>query len=123
MYEKFTKIEDLNTFHLLGIEQNEYQKILTETSISVPEQFLQDFTSRRMFESEIEQTPEDLLSEFMRFKDRGGIKYEFNATKLVQNLKLLKIPLWFTIHRTKVTRNLITNINVLKEYFSTVYMG
>ena len=93
MYEKFWKIEDLDTFHLLGIEQNEYQKTLTKTSISVPEQFLQDFTIRRMFESEIEQTPEDFLSEFIRFKDRGGIKYECNATKLVQNLKLLTIPL------------------------------
>ena len=96
---------------------------MTETSVSVPEQFLQDFTGRRLFESEIEQTPEDLLNEFIRFKDRGGIKYECNATKLVQNLKLLKIPLWFTTHRTKLIRNLVININMLKEYFSTGYMG
>ena len=123
LYEKFIKIEDLDTSYLLGIEQNKYQKILTETSISIPGQFLQDFTSRRMFVSEIEQTPEDLLNEFLGFKDRGGIKYECNATKLVQNLKLLKIPMWFTIHRTKLTRNLVININVLKEYFSTGYMG
>ena len=73
-YEKFIKIEDLDTFYPLSIEQNEYQKILTETSISISEQFLQDFTSRRMFENLIEQTPEDLLNEFLGFKDRGGIK-------------------------------------------------
>ena len=69
LYEKFIKIEDLDTFHLLGIEQNEYQKILTETSISVPEQFLQDFASRKQDESEIERTPEEILNEFIGFKD------------------------------------------------------
>ena len=92
LYEKFIKIEDLDIFHLLGIEQNEYQKILTETSMSIPEQFLQDLASRKQDESEIERTPEEVLNEFIGLKDRNGIKYECNATKLVQHLKLLKIP-------------------------------
>ena len=123
LYEKFIQIEDLDTFHLLGIEQNEYQKILTETSMSIPEQFLQDLASRKQEESEIERTPEEILNEFIVFKDRNGIKYECNATKLVQHLKLLKIPLWFTIHRTTLTRNLVININVLKQHNSIGYMG
>ena len=31
LYEHFIGISDLNTFHLLGIEQNEYQQISTES--------------------------------------------------------------------------------------------
>ena len=83
LYERFIQIEDLDTFHLLGIDQNEYQKILTETSISVPEQFLQYFACRKQDEGEIERTPEEILNEFIGFKDRNGIKYECNATKWV----------------------------------------
>ena len=49
--------------------------------------------------------------------------YTLLITKLVQNLKLLKIPLWFTIHRTTLTRNLVINVNVLKQHYSIGYMG
>ena len=118
MYERFIELEGLDTFHLQGIDHNEYQKILTESSITVPEQFLEYFTSKLLFEHETEMTPEQILETFVHFKYKCGIKYECNSTKLVQSLKLLKIPNWFTIHRTNISRNLIINIDVLREHFT-----
>ena len=119
LYERFIELDGLDTFHLQGIDHNEYQKILTESSITVPEQFLENLTSRLLFEHETELTPEQILEAFVNFKHKCGIKYECNSTKLVQSLKLLKIPNWFTIHRTNVSRNLIINIDVLREHFSS----
>ena len=80
---------------------------------------LENLTSRLIFEHETELTPEQILEAFVNFKHKCGIKYECNSTKLVQSLKLLKIPNWFTIHRTNVSRNLIINIDVLREHFSS----
>ena len=65
---------------------------LFSTSEILQELFWDRNACRRQEEGEIERTPEEMLNEFIGFKDRNGIKYECNATKLVQNLKLLKIP-------------------------------
>ena len=116
LYEHFIGISDLDTFHLLGIEQNDYQKILTESSISIPELFLQDLSSK-IYDSSKEYSPEMLLMSFNTYKEMQSMRFYCNATKLVQHLKLLKIPEWYTIHKTTISRNLIINFEVLRKYF------
>ena len=116
LYEHFIGISDLDSFHLLGIEQNDYQKILTESSVTIPELFLMDMTFRSTTQSS-EYSPEILLNMFNTYKFNQSMKFDCNSTKLVQHLKLLKIPEWYSMHKTTVSRNLIINFQVLRDHY------
>ena len=123
LYEHFTELNDLETFHLLGIEQNSYQQILTETSTSAPDQFLEYLTTITRPMSEIEYTPEELFLIFNEFKFKNDIRFGCNSTKFIQQLKILNIPIWYKTHRTSTSRNIVINFTVLETHYKKKYLG
>ena len=123
LYEHFTELSDLDAFHLLGIEQNSYQQILTETSTPAPDQFLEHLTTSTRPISEMEYTPEKLFLIFNEFKLDNDIRFQCNSTKFIQQLKLLKIPLWYKMHRTSTSRNIVIDFTVLETHYQKKYLG
>ena len=73
--------------------------------------------------SEMEYTPENLLIIFNDFKSKNDIKFQCNSTKFIQQLKLLKIPLWYKMHRTSTSRNMIIDFKILETHFQNRYLG
>lgn len=118
VYEELTSLDELDSFHTERIEQNEYQKILSESfSQSIPEQFLNYLTGKYIDTNEELFTSIELLNLFDTWRQNTGFKYECDCAKLLRNLKLLDIENWYTTVRTAKCNKTRINFTVLRQHF------
>jgi hypothetical protein len=119
MYDYFIHLPKLDTFHTEKIVQNAYQKVLAESSTkTIPELFLEDFTRQNYDECWVERNGTDLITMFNSFKTKNGFTFECDASKLMRNIYLLKLPEGTIIKReTKKCNYSNFNIGLLKQYF------
>ena len=117
IYEYLTSLDGLDIFHTLRIEQNEYQKTLSEASVPIPQQFLRHMAWTYEQDSEL-FTSSELLNVFMNWRDYNQIKYECDSSKLLRNLKLVPITGALSTKRTNVCNKTMIDFAVLRTHFN-----
>jgi len=119
MYEYFIHLPDLDKFHTEKIVQNEYQKILAESSTkTIPELFLEEFTTKNYDEGWVEKSGDELIAMFDKFKSKNGFTFESDIRKLMRNIQLLNLPDGAMIKRHTKKGNFTNfNIGLLKQHF------
>lgn len=119
MYDYFRNLKDLDKFHTEKIVQNEYQKVLAESfTKTVPQLFMEQFTTDFYDECWVERSGEDLLQMFNSFKSKNGFTFECDITKLMRNIQLLNLPEGCLIKRHTKKGNFSNfNIGLLKQHF------
>jgi len=117
IYEYLTSLDGLDIFHTLRIEQNEYQKTLSEASVPIPQQFLRHMAGTYEQDSEL-FTSSELLNIFMNWRDYNQIKYECDSSKLLRNLKLVPITGALSTKKTNVCNKTVIDFAVLRTHFN-----
>lgn len=119
IFEELTSIDGLDIFHTERIQQNEYQKTLSEATVSIPERFMRHLTATYMHLKEKTFSAEDMLCAFAAWRNMNDFKYECDSAKLMRNLKLLKLcPNWYSTVKGRTCNTTRIDFAALKEYFN-----
>jgi hypothetical protein len=119
VFEYLTSIDGLDVFHTERIQQNEYQKTLSEATVSIPERFMRHLTATYLNIEEKTFTAEDILCFFIAWRDRNKFVYECDSSKLMRNLKLLKLcPNWYSTVKGRTCNTTSFDFAALKEHFN-----
>lgn len=118
VYDYCITMDGLDTFHTEQLKQNAYQQSLSEGNIPIPERFMKYFTYKNRYCKEPKQySPTSLLKEFTTFINNNGMKYEADSAKLMRNLQLLKLPLWYEKKRANYGMNTLIDFQVLAKHY------
>jgi hypothetical protein len=119
VFEYLTSLDGLDVFHTERIQQNEYQQTLSEATVSIPEKFIRHLTSTYIESDDEVFTSEHIFHSFTAWRDMNGIKYECDSSKLMRNIKLLKLcPEWYSSIHTRTGNKFRVRFSALKEHFN-----
>jgi predicted nucleic acid-binding protein len=119
VYEHCIKLPNLETFHTEPLKQNAYQQSLSEGNIPIPERFMKHFAYKnRYYKEPKEFSSTTILKEFTKFITQNGMKYDTDSAKLMRNLQLLKLPLWYEKKKANHGNLTIIDFNVLSKHYN-----
>lgn len=136
-YDALMALEGLDKFGELPLPITEYQQNLSDLSVSVVEQWIQDWTIENIDNKEriISMTSDNLYNEFICWRDKNKITYDITSLKLlcrISNLpidgikkKRITIKRWYEFNIDKlmkhygiikeVINNLVIDISIIDE--------
>lgn len=92
LYEYLINIPGLASFHEKPIPLTEYQKVVQESTRDPLDIYLENFTYKNLDKNEVIIKSNDLLNDFITWRDMNGIKYDTSVVKIIKNIGLMKIP-------------------------------
>ena len=96
--------------------RTEYEMEIRESNMSIPEQFLKNFTYKHINENNVEKTGKEFFETFTKWKDENNIQYQTTPQKLGVSISFLNLKGITNSHtREGVTK--LYNIPLLKEHF------
>lgn len=120
-YDYLMDIKGLDNFDKIALPKTDYQQNLSDLSVPVVEQWLNNWTIENCDRKEriIKMTSEDLYNEFAFWKDKKRITYDITILKLTCRVNNLSIS-GIEKKRTSKDRWTEFNIDLLMKHFKII---
>ena len=120
-YDYLMDIKGLDNFDKIALPKTDYQQNLSDLSVPVVEQWLNNWTIENCDRKEriIKMTSEDLYNEFVFWKDKKRITYDITILKLTCRVNNLSIS-GIEKKRTSKDRWTEFNIDLLMTHFKII---